>query len=380
MGLAAAATGLLTSIGVGAETAGILGPILAGSGLGTVGSAITGGDPLLGALSGGALGGVGELFGGGAGGLFGTSASGGDSAATAPALASTTPAAGSAAATIAPSAGVPAAAGVGAGGDISSIAGSTGATGTSTIGSSIAPGAIDLSTAAPGSVSAGGGGLGSSVTGTALAPSGSATGIGGGTGGFTPSPAPALDLSGVSTETPSLSVPADTISGGGSFGSKALSYVGNHPGLALGGLGLGASLLMNSSVPGLDSLQTEAGLLASKGNSASGALQSGELPQGAQAALDQATESAKATVRSRFAGLGLSGSTQEAEALSGIDEQAASQKYEMLLQLTQTGLGEIGAADSLYGNIMNAEIAQDQSASNAISRFAGALAGGGANG
>src|SRR6185312_7449343 len=352
--------------------------------IGTVGSAITGGDPLTGALIGGAAGGIGDLF-GGAGGIGGLFGSGADAAT--PGLASAGSAAAPASEIASPVTGaIPAAGAAGAGGDISSIAGSTGAT---TIGAgapSIAPAALDLSTATPGAVSVGGAGLSpASITGTSLAAPGAAGGAGaiggGGAGGFVPSAAPALDTTGISPDilagnAPSLTQPTDTLAGGGSFGSRALNYVSNHPGLALGGLGLGASLLMNSSVPGLDSLQTEAGLLAQKGNSAAGALQSGQLPQGAQASLDQATEAAKATMRSRFAGLGLSGSTQEAEALSGIDQQAASQKYQMLLQLTQTGLGELGQADSLYGTILNAEVAQDANASNAISRFAGALAGG----
>jgi hypothetical protein len=55
---AAIATGL-TGLGVGAETAGVLAPVLFGAGTGALTSAVTGGKPLKGALIGGALGGIG---------------------------------------------------------------------------------------------------------------------------------------------------------------------------------------------------------------------------------------------------------------------------------------------------------------------------------
>lgn len=378
LGVDAASAGAALGVGAGAIDAAA--GAVAGAGLGAGEAALTGGDPGQGALFGGIggaagplLGGVGDLFGGAAGDLGGA-ASG--------AAADASVAAGN---QIAPAAlgsfsdALPGAGSVGAGGDITSIAGATGAAGAG--GSAIAPAALDLSTATPGAVSAGSNLFSPTAgTGSALTAPGVASGAGDltGTGGLTGIPSSGLAVQPTTplNTSPLSGVTTDLPGGDGSFGSRALSYVGNHPSLALGGLGLGASLLMNSSVPGLDSLQTEASLLAGKGNAAAGALQSGQLPQGAQASLDQATEAAKATMRSRFAGLGLSGSTQEAEALAGVDQSAAAQKYQMLLELTQTGLGELGQANTLYGSILNAEVTQDANASQAISRFAGALAGG----
>ena len=67
MGLGAAAAGGLTAMGMGATTAAIAGPVLAGAAVGAAGSAITGGDPLMGAVMGGVGGGVSGALGGAGG-------------------------------------------------------------------------------------------------------------------------------------------------------------------------------------------------------------------------------------------------------------------------------------------------------------------------
>lgn len=170
--------------------------------------------------------------------------------------------------------------------------------------------------------------------------------------------------------------------GGGSFlsgvGGKALDYVKEHPFQVAGAGALALPLLMGQGTPpGLNTLKGEAALEAQRGNEMANALRTGQLPPGAQSAIDNAMQAAKATTRSNFANLGISGSTQESQAESGIDQAAAAQKFKMLSDVRESGLREVGAADSLYKTIMDTELASDKETSAAIARIAAALAGGG---
>ena len=162
---------------------------------------------------------------------------------------------------------------------------------------------------------------------------------------------------------------------GGDAGSKLLSYIGQNPGLLLAGGGLTEALFKGNSTPGLPALQTEAGLEATQGNQNLSALQTGQLPAGAQAAIDQAEQGAKATTASNFARLGMTGSTSEAQSEAGIEQAAAAQKFGDLSQVSQLGLRQLGAANSLYTTIMNTQLAQDKETQDAIARLAAALGG-----
>ena len=161
-----------------------------------------------------------------------------------------------------------------------------------------------------------------------------------------------------------------------SFGSKLISYIGQNPGLLLAGGGLTEALLRgNAPIPGLDALKSQAALEAAQGNQNLTALQTGQLPQGAQAAIDQAQEAAKATTASEFARLGMTGSTSEAQAIAGIEQASAAQKFKDLMDVANLGLGEVGGANSLYTQIMQTQLAQDQATQDAIARLSAALAG-----
>ena len=163
--------------------------------------------------------------------------------------------------------------------------------------------------------------------------------------------------------------------GGGNPGSKIMSYLAQNPGLLLAGGGLAEALFKGNSTPGLPALQTEASLEATQGNQNMSALQTGQLPAGAQAAIDQAERAAKATTASNFARLGMTGSTSEAQSEAGIEQAAAAQKFGDLSQVSQLGLQQLGAANSLYTTIMNTQLAQDKETQDAIARLAAALGG-----
>jgi hypothetical protein len=178
---------------------------------------------------------------------------------------------------------------------------------------------------------------------------------------------------------------------GGGFGSDALSFLGKNPGLPIAAGGLLLNLMRGNSIPGLSNLQNSArsqqalaGQLTAPGIQEANALLTGQLPAGAQAAIDQSAEAAKAATASRFASLGIPGSSMEAQAIGAIDQQAAAQKFADLSQVSQQGLNQIrtaqgftNEADLLNNNIMNTQLQQDLLTQQAIANLAASLAGGG---
>lgn len=156
--------------------------------------------------------------------------------------------------------------------------------------------------------------------------------------------------------------------------------IAKNPGVAAGALGLGASAIMGQQQPkGYNQLNQEAQSLAAQGGQLQNAL-NGTLPAGAQAQLNQASNSAKSAMRSKFAQMGLTGSTMEAQSLANVDQQVAAEGFNMTMSLYNAGVQESGMADQLFRQIMQMNQAQSQGLSNAVSNFAGALAGGSNNG
>jgi len=195
---------------------------------------------------------------------------------------------------------------------------------------------------------------------TGSTPSGSAGG-GAAAGGSSGSAAPSAFKSFLSN--PSLSGAGDVLA--------------SNPALTLGALGLGASALTSQQQPkGYNQLSGEANQLASQGAQLQQSL-NGALPAGAQSALNQASNSAKARIRSQYAASGLSGSTMEAQALAGVDETVAAQGFQMADQLYQQGVQESGMAANLYQQIMNVNAQSNAALSSSIGNFSAALAGAG---
>jgi hypothetical protein len=131
------------------------------------------------------------------------------------------------------------------------------------------------------------------------------------------------------------------------------------------------------SLPGYQQLSTEAGQLGPQAAQLESYVTNGTLPPGAQAAVDQATQQAVVTVKSRYASMGQSGSTAEAEAIAGIQQNAAAQGFQIANQLLQSGISESGLASSIYQSILSTSIQQNDATISAISGLAGALGGGG---
>lgn len=201
----------------------------------------------------------------------------------------------------------------------------------------------------------------------------------------TPGAAATAPTTAAGTSTAAAGVPSTTTgatAAGGSttdatLGSKIMSYIKNNPLAVLSAGAAAYPLLQGNTVPGLSDLKTQAALEGRIGNQEAQALQTGQLPQGAQSALDNAAEAAKATIRGNYASLGLTGSTQEAQALAGVDSGIAAQKFGELKSVTDAGMSAINSSDALLKTIMDTEVSQDAQTSQAIARLAAALAGGG---
>lgn len=174
----------------------------------------------------------------------------------------------------------------------------------------------------------------------------------------------------------------DSPSGG--FGSQIMGLLEKNPGVLLSG-GLLASQLFrgNEQYPAEKSLQNLATNTSTEGQALAGYLNSGTLPPGAQQAVTGATNAAKATMRSNFARMGLSGSSQEAEALAGVDQQAAAQTFQFADQLLKQGANYTAISADIYSQLLKTQAATDSEFQRSLMAFAGGLGGlrgGGASG
>ena len=158
------------------------------------------------------------------------------------------------------------------------------------------------------------------------------------------------------------------------FGTLA-DAVGNNaaPLIAGGGLALSA-LRGNTPVAGQGALSAEAASLAANGATLQGYLSSGTLPAGVQQSIVQATDAAKASIRSRYAAMGQSGSSAEMQDLASVDQHAATQGATIATQLLNTGISETGLSEQIYANLLNVATQQNAQLGQAIGNFATSLA------
>lgn len=169
-----------------------------------------------------------------------------------------------------------------------------------------------------------------------------------------------------------------------SWGQKAISALTSPSSLiAGGGLALDAAKqagLVGNNVPkGQNQVENIAAQENQQGQQLQGYLQSGTLPPGLQQTLNQATEAAKASIRSKYAASGSSGSSAEQQELAAVDSNAQGQGSQLALQLLNTGINETGMASQLYQQLMNNSISQDNQLGSSIANFASAAGGGGTN-
>ena len=168
-----------------------------------------------------------------------------------------------------------------------------------------------------------------------------------------------------------------TDAGGDGLLGGVKSFMKDYGSLALGGAGLAYNMLKgNEPVPYSAQLESQAAQLQAQGAQLQGYLTSGTLPPGMDAALQSAHNAAAAAIRSRYANMGMSGSSAEMNDLSNLAYTTVSQGANIASQLMQTGVNEQQFASGLYQNLMAQSVAQDTAMSNAMAGFTNAMAGG----
>jgi hypothetical protein len=157
----------------------------------------------------------------------------------------------------------------------------------------------------------------------------------------------------------------------------AENVITSNPGADIAAAGLGLDALKGLKPPsGEGALKTEASELSQQGTSLQSYLNSGTLPPGLQASINQASEAAKATIRSQYASKGMSGSSAEQQDLAAVDQRAQTQGAQQAMQLLQTGISESEAGTQIYEALLKNNEAEDAGVNSAISNFAAAAAGG----
>jgi hypothetical protein len=198
-----------------------------------------------------------------------------------------------------------------------------------------------------------------------------------------------------SSSTPNLVGPGgavDTAKDGGFWGD--VKAVGNALAPFAGPAAAAAGLLMNAT-KGSSNLPQQTPLVGQAQGQAKqaeqiqqdatpliNALNTNKLPPGAQAAIDQTLNANIAQIRSQYAGMGLSNSTMELEAIQGARQFAEQQKFAQMQSLVGTGLnmlnagtGEANNATGIYQALQQRQLAQNAALGGSISNFAAALAG-----
>lgn len=359
-GIGGALTG--GAIGFGPELGGSLGigidagDVLAGAGGGALGAGITGGNPITGALEGGLAGGVSSQFGSQTPGSTAAPSTGGGPGLSAGGIAAP------------------------AGADLPVPASDLNLSGGTNVSSGL-PGSTDLSNI--------GNNLGASSSGNPLETGGnlnlgnstdSAGGVSSGGGAASGNAGTASIVPGATGTGTNLGDVASQVNPGGSSSgslfSKVLGPNASPLGVGLSGAGLAANVIQGQqAVKGEKQLEQEAGRADAQGQQLESYLQNGTLPPGLQAGVTQASNAAKATIRSRYASMGMSGSSAEQQELAQVDSNAQAQGAQMAMQLLQTGIAESGTASQLYEAIMNSTLAEEKGLGSSIANFASAAAG-----
>ena len=160
-----------------------------------------------------------------------------------------------------------------------------------------------------------------------------------------------------------------------SLAGKAGDYLAKNPTAILSALGMAANMMKGQQPPKYSAeLQAQAAALQAQGAQLQGYLTSGTLPPGIGAALSGAHDSAAAAIRSRYANMGMAGSSAEMQDLNNLAQTTMSQGADIANKLLATGVSEQQFASGLYQNLMATSMQQDTNMSNAISGFTNAMA------
>ena len=163
--------------------------------------------------------------------------------------------------------------------------------------------------------------------------------------------------------------------GGEGLADKAGSFLSKNASSILSALGLAANMAKGQQPPKYSgNLQAQADAMNARGAQLQGYLTSGTLPPGIGDALAGAHDSAAASIRGRYAKMGMSGSSAEMQDLNNLAQTTVSQGADIANKLLATGVSQQQFASGLYQNLMATSMQQDVAMSNAISGFTNAMA------
>jgi hypothetical protein len=177
--------------------------------------------------------------------------------------------------------------------------------------------------------------------------------------------------------------------GGNGFDLSSILSAAKSMGVSpLSALSLLGSILAKPKTPNIPQLtdlaQTaQANATALGGTEATdlAAGQTGKLPAGAQTQINQAEQSAEAAIKSKYAAMGLSGSTMEQQDLIAAQNQAIAAQFNEAQTLANQGVqiaGVINSGDAtaaqIYETIMQTVLQQDSQLQAALANFASSSA------
>lgn len=152
----------------------------------------------------------------------------------------------------------------------------------------------------------------------------------------------------------------------------AMKQLGITPMMALAAGGLATSAIEGGGKTGAQQSEAIIGSQeAQTGQQQVNLGTSGQLNPGQQAALQEQLQAGIAGIRSRYASMGMSGSTSEAQAIAGAQQAYAAQIAEMSQQEINTGLTALGQSSSANTALANQQMQSDQGLSQAIAALAG---------
>ena len=172
---------------------------------------------------------------------------------------------------------------------------------------------------------------------------------------------------------------------GGNWLTNSLSKVGSDLGtgadkllsnpaslLTLGGLGLDL-VKGNTPVKGQNQVSQIAASTLGQGQQLGSYLTTGTLPPGLQQSINNASNSAKAAIRSKYAALGGDSSAMQQD-LANVDMQASAEGGKLAIQLLNAGLNETQLSAQLYESLMQNSLQQNGQLSQGVGSLANALA------
>ena len=167
----------------------------------------------------------------------------------------------------------------------------------------------------------------------------------------------------------------------------------SKPGLLQGVLGgvknvvpaiaFGASLYnANKDIPGAKEMEATAKDAQGRANQLGAAAEAafeGKLPGTRMQSFDSQADRAKAAIRQRYAGMGMSGSTAEAQDLAAVDQQVQKDAFQEAQTLATTGFNaaasQSGISDKLYTALWEEEHKRGSEFSTSLENFLKAVSG-----